>query len=166
MCSSDLWKYFATSHGKGVVDGIGGRAKSLVRQKIMTKGEATTVQSAVEFADLVTKLMPSTKTIYISKEEIDTSTREANLWSDARSIPGIKKIHKIQACYQESLVKFWNTSDDEDPAFTTSFPLAKKTRIQKKCPRIVRGHTRNRQKISYLIISVNGFLILTLVIYS
>ena len=24
------WKYFATSHGKGVVDGIGGKAKALV----------------------------------------------------------------------------------------------------------------------------------------
>ena len=31
------WKYFATSHGKGVVDGVGGRAKSLVRQKVMSK---------------------------------------------------------------------------------------------------------------------------------
>ena len=27
------WKFSATSHGKGIVNGIGGRAKSLVRQK-------------------------------------------------------------------------------------------------------------------------------------
>ncbi|KAF2888347.1 hypothetical protein ILUMI_17826 [Ignelater luminosus] len=27
------WKYFATSHGKGVVDGIGGNLKRLVKQK-------------------------------------------------------------------------------------------------------------------------------------
>ena len=27
------WKYFSTSHGKGVVDGIDGRAKSIVRWK-------------------------------------------------------------------------------------------------------------------------------------
>ena len=27
------WKYFFTSHGKGVVDGIDGRAKSIVRRK-------------------------------------------------------------------------------------------------------------------------------------
>ena len=32
------WPYFATSHCKGVVDGIGGSAKSLVRQKVMSKG--------------------------------------------------------------------------------------------------------------------------------
>ena len=31
------WKYFATSHGKGVVDGIGGKSKAFVRAKIMTK---------------------------------------------------------------------------------------------------------------------------------
>ena len=31
------WKYFATSHGKGAIDGIGGNAKSLVRRKVMCK---------------------------------------------------------------------------------------------------------------------------------
>lgn len=31
------WKYFATSHGKGVVDGIGGSAKSLVREQVMSR---------------------------------------------------------------------------------------------------------------------------------
>ena len=33
------WKYFATSHGKGVVDGIGGSAKSLVRKRVMNQGK-------------------------------------------------------------------------------------------------------------------------------
>ena len=41
------WKYFATSHGKGVVDGIGGSAKSLVRTKVMSKGgNAIVVQNS------------------------------------------------------------------------------------------------------------------------
>ena len=31
------WAHSATSHGKGLVDGIGGRAKSLVRQAVMSK---------------------------------------------------------------------------------------------------------------------------------
>ena len=31
------WNFFATGHGKGVVDGIGGQAKSLVRQQILLK---------------------------------------------------------------------------------------------------------------------------------
>ena len=28
------WKHFGTSHGKEVVDGIGGKAKTLVRAKL------------------------------------------------------------------------------------------------------------------------------------
>jgi hypothetical protein len=35
------WKFFATSHRKGVVDGVGGKAKSLVRQKCMSKSGKT-----------------------------------------------------------------------------------------------------------------------------
>lgn len=31
------WKFSATSRGKGIVDGISGRAKSLVRQTVMNK---------------------------------------------------------------------------------------------------------------------------------
>ena len=41
------WKYFATSHGKGVVDRICGAVKSLVRRKVMSKGsDATVVQNS------------------------------------------------------------------------------------------------------------------------
>ena len=32
-------KYFITSHGKGVVDGIGGKANALVWTKVMSKGD-------------------------------------------------------------------------------------------------------------------------------
>jgi hypothetical protein len=55
------WKFSATSHGKGVVDGIGGRAKSLVRQKVMSQSsERTIVQSPKDFADTARILMPKT----------------------------------------------------------------------------------------------------------
>ena len=39
------WQYFATSHGKGVVDGIGGSAKAGVRRKVMSKGGQCVIQS-------------------------------------------------------------------------------------------------------------------------
>ena len=31
------WKFCATSHGKGVVDGVGGNVKSTVRRKVMSQ---------------------------------------------------------------------------------------------------------------------------------
>ena len=33
-----MWKYSATSHGKGIVDGIGGNVKRLVKQKMLSQG--------------------------------------------------------------------------------------------------------------------------------
>ena len=37
------WKYFATSHGKGVCDGVGGRIKSLVRLAVTSKKSKRTI---------------------------------------------------------------------------------------------------------------------------
>ena len=39
------WKYFATSHGKVVVNGIGGSAKSLVRNSMMARGYGVKCQN-------------------------------------------------------------------------------------------------------------------------
>ena len=54
------WKYFSTSHGKGVVDGCDGRAKSIVRGKVMSKNDDVIVQSSQDVATLVAQLMPAT----------------------------------------------------------------------------------------------------------
>ena len=54
------WKHFATSHGKGVVDGIDGAAKAHVRGKVKSKGQNdTVVQNTCDFASLATTLMPT-----------------------------------------------------------------------------------------------------------
>ena len=45
-----FWKYFATGHWKGVVDGIGGKAKTLAHAKVMSKGDnRIIVQSSNDF---------------------------------------------------------------------------------------------------------------------
>ena len=59
------WKYFATSYGKGVVDGIGGSAKSLVRKSVMNQGKnAVIVQNSADFykvaKDDIVVVMPQT----------------------------------------------------------------------------------------------------------
>ncbi len=50
------WKYFSTSHGKGVVDAIGGNAKSMVKMQLKSKSaEGKTVNSAKDFIKLAEK---------------------------------------------------------------------------------------------------------------
>ena len=65
------WKFSATSHGKGVVDGIDGNGKSNVRPKVMNmKKDRSIVQDSESFAELAQKLVPSTKVKHFSDEEI------------------------------------------------------------------------------------------------
>lgn len=50
-CSKTFtWKYSETSHGKGLVDGVGGSMKRLVRMKMMAQGDGCTIQCAKDFA--------------------------------------------------------------------------------------------------------------------
>ena len=65
------WKFSATSHGKGIVDGIDGNVKSNVRPKVMNmKKDRSIVQDSESFAELAQKLVPSTKIKHFSDEEI------------------------------------------------------------------------------------------------
>ena len=88
------WKYFATSHGKGIVDGIGGRAKSIVRTEVMSKKtQRTVVQSSKDFARTAGRLSDKTTVIHISQEEIDKQINEMAPWDDVAGFPGIMKMH-------------------------------------------------------------------------
>ena len=66
------WKFSATSHGKGIVDGIDGNVKSNVRPKVMNmKKDRSIVQDSESFAELAQKLVPSTKVKHYSDEETE-----------------------------------------------------------------------------------------------
>ena len=59
-----IWKFSATSHGKGVVDGVVGNNKQLVRQKTISKGkDRVVVQNVFTFANEAKKLMKETEVI-------------------------------------------------------------------------------------------------------
>ena len=105
-----IWKYFATSHGKGVVDGLGGSAKSLVRTKTKSKGDgAVVVQSSVEFAKLAEQLMPATTVLHISDHEIKELVKSIDPWQDVSGIPGIQSMHVIQVSPDQN-AKLWHTN--------------------------------------------------------
>ena len=98
------WKYFVTSHGKGIVDGIGGRAKALVRQKVMSKGkDRIIVQSAEEFAQAARILMGKTSVIFIPQTELDHFKAERNLFQNVPGIENITQIHVAKVGLNEKL---------------------------------------------------------------
>ncbi|KAG1674783.1 Sodium-dependent noradrenaline transporter [Nymphon striatum] len=60
-------KFSATSHGKGIIDGIGGRAKYLVRHKVMSKSSTPLIiQNSQDFANAANQLMEKTTVVWIT----------------------------------------------------------------------------------------------------
>ena len=91
------WKYFATSHGKGVVDGIGGAAKSGVRRKVMSKRDnADIVQCSTDFANVAKTCLENVTVIHVDKSEIHDSVQREKPWEDTKEAPRISKAHVIR----------------------------------------------------------------------
>ena len=66
------WHYFATSHGKGVVDGIGGTVKRMVWNAVSTR-KVHSVQDAKTFAEVAKSTSKAMNVTYLSQEQIDTT---------------------------------------------------------------------------------------------
>lgn len=109
-----FWKYFATSHGKGVVDGIGGSAKSLVRKSVMSKGKnASIVQNSEDFFKIVSKSMSQVTTIHVTDSEVRKCIRTQNPWQGVKDAIGISKVHML--AYRKGGVGMFKTSKDIEP---------------------------------------------------
>ena len=83
------WNYFASSHGKGVVDGIGGTLKRLVWMENMA---GVRCSSAKDFVDICNQ---KTKTIIVGMvQQAQFDTTEALLVDTFKVIPGLPEIQK------------------------------------------------------------------------
>ena len=88
------WNFFATSHGKGPVDGIGGSAKRNV--SLFVKAGLGEVNSAKDFTDVANKVCKKTKVILCPKEKIDEAKPSLDKsWSSVLHIPKIQSVHKF-----------------------------------------------------------------------
>lgn len=88
------WSFFATAHGKGPVDGVGGTVKRAVWRRILQK--QVVVNTAEDFAKVAKEACPNIAIIYVTKEAINQVRVEfEHLWSgnEPRNIPNIRQSH-------------------------------------------------------------------------
>ncbi|CAF1108331.1 unnamed protein product [Rotaria sp. Silwood1] len=111
------WHFFATSHGKGVVDGIGGTVKRLVWSAILGGGVC---RSAEDFIKIAKKKTKKVILIEITKNNIDNSKNKLeSIFKTAKSIPETLKMHSVKvvdnntlefryysSCFQKKTVKY------------------------------------------------------------
>ncbi|KAG1652590.1 Craniofacial development protein 2 [Nymphon striatum] len=86
--------FSATSHGKGIIDGIGGRAKYLVRHKVISKSSTPLIiQNSQDFANAANQLMEKTTVIHISQRQINEFNEKYDGFKNVEAYPGISKCH-------------------------------------------------------------------------
>ncbi|CAF3317809.1 unnamed protein product [Rotaria sp. Silwood2] len=97
MMEHDLklsWNFFATSHGKGVVDAIGGIVKRMVWQEIMTKKQLC--RTATDFVHIANKKTSTIIVHEISQTEIDASKQKLQpLFATTKSVKNTQKLHNV-----------------------------------------------------------------------
>ncbi|GFO44238.1 (S)-beta-bisabolene synthase [Plakobranchus ocellatus] len=98
------WQYFATSHGKGVVDGINGAAKSAVRRRLLSKN-GPVVQCAKDFVKEVRRDLQNVKVVEVLEHEIG---QNESMWEDVENVAGIKSVHCI--AFSNGTCKLYPTS--------------------------------------------------------
>ena len=103
-----IWKFSSTSHGKGVVDGVGGKIKSSVHKKVMSLGkDRAIVQDSESFAKLAKKLSESTEIIHITAEEVN-AYKDSNPFNNSVPVHGISKMHVMKSDGETSYL--WSNS--------------------------------------------------------
>ncbi|KAG1685365.1 hypothetical protein GQR58_009087 [Nymphon striatum] len=99
-------EFSATSHGKGIIDGIGGRAKYLVRHKVMSKSSTPLIiQNSQDFANAANQLMEKTTVIHISQRQINEFNEKYDGFKNVEAYPGISKCHIASYIFPDKSLK-------------------------------------------------------------
>lgn len=88
------WNFFATSHGKGPCDGVGGTAKRLATRACVQM--SVTIQTAHEFYSFIRRQMLGTTFVYTDVQEHKQHEKKLKArFSKARTLPRTQGFHCI-----------------------------------------------------------------------
>ncbi|CAF0766506.1 unnamed protein product [Rotaria sordida] len=103
------WNYFATSHGKGVVDGVGGTIKRLVYRAILSGQQCS---SAAQFVKIAQSKTDSINVIELEDIHIENSkVKMEKIFQSIKTIPETKKIHSVKVLQNNTIeYKYYSNS--------------------------------------------------------
>lgn len=96
------WSFFATAHGKGPIDGIGGEVKRQVWRSVLQGKDV--VVNAKDFADVAARLCRKIQIVFRSKQDIETDTTHLPLrWASCQPLQGTQSFHFIKPMDRHTL---------------------------------------------------------------
>ena len=104
------WNFFATSHGKGAVDGVGGSVKHAVWNKV--KSRSCEVQSAEDFAKIAKQVVQGIEVFHVSKLDVEKEIKVLDeRWKAVQPIPKIQSLHYFVPLEKDLLISFISGSE-------------------------------------------------------
>ncbi|CAF2174414.1 unnamed protein product [Rotaria magnacalcarata] len=102
------WHFFATSHGKGPCDGIGGTVKRLAaRASLQRVGSVEPILNPLALYRFAVEALPNIAFTFTTSEEHEAHRLKLELrFNDTRSIPGTQKVHCIRPISKEFVEVF------------------------------------------------------------
>jgi hypothetical protein len=91
--------FFATSHGKGPCDGIGGTIKRLARRKSLqsVNNSQEDIQTPVALFNFANSNIENIKFFYVSADSIsDNGEQLKSRFENAKPLPGTQSFHKFK----------------------------------------------------------------------
>lgn len=93
---STEWHYFATSHGKGALDGVGWTVKRAVSMAVLSR--QVVVANASTFAETARRVCPKMEVLYVTNEDIKEFCNKheiAKYWEHVTPLPGTLNVHSV-----------------------------------------------------------------------
>ena len=96
---SAIWNFFATSHGKGACDGIGGTVKRLVALESLRRVKGNYILSAKQMFNYCRDKIEKIKFFYIPKREMEQIERPLLdvRYESGDTVPGTQSYHQFYA---------------------------------------------------------------------
>lgn len=135
------WNFFASSHGKGAVDGVGATVKRHVWMAV--KGNRSTyVGNAKDFYDHVSKNVKGIASFYVDKSEVFENEVPLNTyWEDVLPIPQIQSSHHFRV-YDSNNILVGKTSN---PSLMTKIEVKPLTDDFEEIPSV----TQPKERLHY-----------------
>lgn len=104
------WNFFATSHGKGAVGGVGAVVKRKVWQ--LVRSQNLILKDAQDFHILAKAHISGISLIYVPKNDIASKTQEISQnWLNVKNIPGVKSNHYFASHSSDPTIKMGRTAE-------------------------------------------------------
>lgn len=101
--SSIEWNFLAASHGKSVVDGIGGTIKRVVWTAV--KARSVLINNAVEFYIVARNKSSNINVLYVPEEDVESVKQFlSEKWENVVAVPNIRSLHYFSAVNEVTVI--------------------------------------------------------------